>query len=439
MVPAIKDKAGSTTKSAVSAAQITVTDKEKQTQDISTLNRDTGTSPNKLKEIFDKTKVEERKQLLEELGIVGNRAIHEIASHNGWKDGSAEKAALHGMLGAITSAKSGGSALSGLIAGGANEYAIGYLKKTKGKDWINKHPNTVQNISAAFGGILSKMTGGSGHTGAYISQMGTKWNRLAKKPQEDLNKQLKQELSTEKKNPDELLKLLTEYINMSEAAEHPASQKALHGVWNEEKGYTLPKMTISAQEYKAIDQKSFNRVAQKYNLPTKWNNKKNVQENLESLRYDLERKTYKGRTIFQSDWAKYGGYGLDFIGELQIGNVSGLARGIGTIGDFGNYVTAEDRNKVLSEIAGGYAGSALGNKLMPIIITGMGLEQINPMGTHAVKALGISGMSLVGAFILEEAYIQKKTYLDYIYHINKYNYDQEQFDSELIQNFDIKE
>ena len=86
--------------------------------------------------------------------------------------------------------------------------------------------------------------------------------QAGKKTQEDLNKQLKQELSTEKKSPDELIKLLTEYINMSEAAEHPASQKALHGVWNEEKGYTLPKMTISAQEYKAIDQKSFNRVAQ---------------------------------------------------------------------------------------------------------------------------------------------------------------------------------
>ena len=177
MVPAIKDKAGSTTKSAVSAAQITVTDKEKQTQDISTLNRDTGTSPNKLKEIFDKTKVEEKQELIHMMNIVGNQIIHEAADHYGWKEGSTEKAALHGMLGAITGAKSGGSALSGLIAGGANEYAIGYLEKSKGKDWINKHPDTVQNISAAFGGILSKMTGGR-NTGAYTAQMGAKWNYL---------------------------------------------------------------------------------------------------------------------------------------------------------------------------------------------------------------------------------------------------------------------
>ena len=170
----VKGKAGSITYAAIADSIITTT-KEKTDKEI---RHNTENALNRLKEIFDKTKVEERKQLLEELGIVGNRAIHEIASHNGWKDGSAEKVALHGMLGAITSTKSGGSALSGLIAGGANEYAIGYLEKSKGKDWINKHPDTVQNISAAFGGILSKMTGGSGHTGAYISQMGTKWNEL---------------------------------------------------------------------------------------------------------------------------------------------------------------------------------------------------------------------------------------------------------------------
>ena len=164
----MKGEAGSITYAAIADSIITTT-KEKTDKEI---RHNTENALNRLKEIFDKTKVEERKQLLEELGIVGNRAIHEIASHNGWKDGSAEKVALHGMLGAITSTKSGGSALSGLIAGGANEYAIGYLEKSKGKDWINKHPDTVQNISAAFGGILSKLTGGSGHTGAYISRMG---------------------------------------------------------------------------------------------------------------------------------------------------------------------------------------------------------------------------------------------------------------------------
>ena len=100
MVPAIKDKAGSTTKSAVSAAQITVTDKEKQTQDISTLNRDTGTSPHKLKEIFDKTKVEEKQELIHMMNIVGNQLIHEAAGYYGWKEGSTEKLLLHEMRGA---------------------------------------------------------------------------------------------------------------------------------------------------------------------------------------------------------------------------------------------------------------------------------------------------------------------------------------------------
>lgn len=52
------------------------------------------------------------------------------------------------------------------------------LKGIKRNNWVAKHPDTVQNISAAFGEILSKMTRGSGHTGAYISQMGAKRNEL---------------------------------------------------------------------------------------------------------------------------------------------------------------------------------------------------------------------------------------------------------------------
>ena len=178
MVPTVKDKAGTTTTSAVSQGTITITDKENQKQDIEKLNRNTEDSLNKLKEIFDKTKVEEKQELIHMMNIVGNQIIHEAADHYGWKEGSTEKLLLHGAIGALTGSMSGGNALSGAVSGSVNEFALAYMEKTKGRDWMDKHPDTVQNISAAFGGILSKMTGGSGHTGAYISQMGTKWNEL---------------------------------------------------------------------------------------------------------------------------------------------------------------------------------------------------------------------------------------------------------------------
>ena len=176
MGPTVKDKAGTTTTSAVSKGTLTITDKENQKQDITELNKDTENSLNKLKEIFDKTKVEEKQELIHMMNIVGNQIIHEAADHYGWKEGSTEKLLLHGAIGALTGTMSGGNALSGAVSGSVNEFALAYMEKTKGRDWINKHPDTVQNISAAFGGILSKMTGGSGHTGAYISQVGTKWN-----------------------------------------------------------------------------------------------------------------------------------------------------------------------------------------------------------------------------------------------------------------------
>jgi len=52
------------------------------------------------------------------------------------------------------------------------EYIMEDLKRIKRNNWVAKHPDTVQNIYAAFGWILSKMAGGSRHTGAYISRMG---------------------------------------------------------------------------------------------------------------------------------------------------------------------------------------------------------------------------------------------------------------------------
>ena len=177
MAPTVKDKAETTTKSAVSKGTITITDKENQTQDIEKLNRNTEDSLNKLKEIFDKTKVEEKQELIHMMNIVGNQIIHEAADHYGWKEGSTEKLLLHGAIGALTGTMSGGNALSGAVSGSVNEFALAYMEKTKGRDWMDKHPDTVQAISTALGAVAGSLTGDR-NTGAYTAQMGTKWNYL---------------------------------------------------------------------------------------------------------------------------------------------------------------------------------------------------------------------------------------------------------------------
>ena len=181
MGPTVKDKAGTTTQSAVSKGTITITDKENQKQDIEKLNRNTEDSLNKLKEIFDKKKVEEKQELIHMMNIVGNQIIHEAADHYGWKEGSTEKLLLHGAIGALTGSMSGGNALSGAVSGSVNEFALAYMEKTKGRDWMDTHPDTVQAISTALGAVAGSLTGDR-NTGAYTAQMGTKWNYYEKYP-----------------------------------------------------------------------------------------------------------------------------------------------------------------------------------------------------------------------------------------------------------------
>ena len=120
------------------------------------------------------------------------------------------------------------------------------------------------------------------------------------------------------------------------------------------KGYTLPKVTISAQEYKAIDQKIIQPRGTK-NTTCRPNGaiRKTYRKPLESLRNDLQRETGKGKTSFQSDWAKYGGYGLDFIGEVSkethLPSISGLAGTAGKMLDVGTFLTTDNHAKKLVE------------------------------------------------------------------------------------------
>lgn len=174
---AIRGSADSTTKSAVSEGTITIIDREHQKQDILKLNRDTKNSLNQLQEIFDKTKIEEKQELLGMLEKYGNQAIHNYAESKGWKDGSTEKMLLHGAFGALMGDMAGGSAATGALSGGVNEYVMGYLTKTKGKEWVQKHPDTVQWLSAGVGATIGASANDLA-TGAGISLNSSKWNYL---------------------------------------------------------------------------------------------------------------------------------------------------------------------------------------------------------------------------------------------------------------------
>ena len=177
LTPTVKDKTDSTTKSAVAEGTIHITNKEKQKQDIASLNRDTKNSLNQLQEIFDKTKVEEKQELVGMLEKYGNQAIHTYAESKGWKDGSTEKMLLHGAFGALMGDMAGGSAATGALSGGVNEYVMGYLTKTKGKEWVQEHPDTVQWISAGVGAAIGASAKDMA-TGANVALDASKWNYL---------------------------------------------------------------------------------------------------------------------------------------------------------------------------------------------------------------------------------------------------------------------
>ena len=187
MTPTVKGKADSTTKSAVADGTITITDKEHQKQDVSTLNRDTKNALNQLEDIFDKTKVEEKQELIGMLEKYGNQAIHTYAESKGWKDGSTEKMLLHGAFGALMGDMAGGSAATGALSGSINEYVMGYLTKTKGEDWMQKHPDTVQWISMGVASTLGKLANGSVSEVADIALAGTKWNYYGSRKDEKGN------------------------------------------------------------------------------------------------------------------------------------------------------------------------------------------------------------------------------------------------------------
>ena len=166
-------EAESTTNATISKGTIEIRDKDKQKQDIEKLNRDTQNSLNKLGEIFDKTKVEERQELANLFGELAYNEIHKLAERNNWQEGCAEKNALHALVGGIMSELTGNGFLAGASASTVNE-----MVQKKLSEQFEGEPDKHQWASAIIGGVVSQLVAGKAQAGASTAASGTKNNYL---------------------------------------------------------------------------------------------------------------------------------------------------------------------------------------------------------------------------------------------------------------------
>ena len=166
-----KGKANSTTQSAISDGILTVDGKEIDTK---TINTNTENTLHQLDKIFDKKKIEERQELARLFAKNAFEEVHRLSDKYDWKDGSAQKVALHAAIGEIAAQLAGNPNESGAVAAGINELAINKIIDKIGKE----HPDQIQLLSAVLGGAVNKLANKSTDTGMAVSSLGTKHNVL---------------------------------------------------------------------------------------------------------------------------------------------------------------------------------------------------------------------------------------------------------------------
>ncbi len=208
----VKGKAGSTTYAAIADSIITTT-KEKTDKEI---RHNTENALNKLSEIFDKKKIEEKQEYVNILSQVGYRLIGDIAGHKEnelnkkaekarkennsilaekyekeakkWSESGSNRIAMHGIMGALVSKEAGMT--KGLTGAGLNALLQKELGKIKDKE--------VHKIASAAIGYLA-----GGKTGAAIAHQATTFNYLTheqKKQKEALIAQALEEGDEEQAN-----------------------------------------------------------------------------------------------------------------------------------------------------------------------------------------------------------------------------------------------
>ena len=166
LLPDSSKSSSSTTKSAISNGTIEVRDANFNMQ---TLSRDTKDSLNKLDEIFDKKKIEERQELSK---LFAKEAFGQLHNWNPTsKEGKAAKAIAHGVVAEVSARMAGNKPGSGFYAGATNEALIGEIQKI-----AKEKPDVAQTLSALLGAAVNGSLGYSPVTGAAEAQYGIKWN-----------------------------------------------------------------------------------------------------------------------------------------------------------------------------------------------------------------------------------------------------------------------
>ena len=150
-----KDDAESTTKATVSEGEIEIRDKENQKQDLAGLNRDTKNSLNKLGEIFDKTKVQEKQEFA---GMFQEIAHTYIGNLTG-KISKEEKAFLNSFVDGLIAQWTSGDFLAG-----ASGTAL--LESMQNAIYEIEDPALKQIAAGALGAIAGEIVSGNAQAGA---------------------------------------------------------------------------------------------------------------------------------------------------------------------------------------------------------------------------------------------------------------------------------
>ena len=183
-----KDNAESVTKATVSEGEIEIRDKGHQKQDLKDLNRDTQNSLNKLGEIFDKTKVEEKQEFAGMFQIIAHNYIGDLTG----KISKEEKAFLNSFVDGLIAQWTNGDFLAGASGTALLESMQGALSSIE-------NPALKQIAAGALGAIAGEIVSGNAQAGVSGAISTERDNHLPHEEQENFVQDIREAKTNEEK------------------------------------------------------------------------------------------------------------------------------------------------------------------------------------------------------------------------------------------------